>query len=264
MVFSGNLILPQFFRLGSFVFRYYGIIMAIAVLAGWFLAKKRASKYGINGQIADDIIFWTVLGGFLGARVYHIFSSFEFYLKHPINVFKIWQGGLSIFGAILGGVIMLFIFKKIFVKNLKLSAVLDWLAPSVVLGQIIGRFGNFFNYEAFGYPTNLFWKMFVPESFRPVHFFNFNYFHPWFLYEILGNCLIFFLLVKLEKKQSHISLFWVYLLCYNLLRFSLEFLRIDSIYLATLRLNTITTFSLVFLAIFVLGLKKVLENVKIS
>ncbi len=255
-VFLGRLILPQFFHLGPFAVYYYGIIMALAVLAGWLLAKKRASQYGIDKNASDDIIFWIVIGGFVGARIYHVLSSAEYYLGHLIDIFKVWQGGLSIFGAIFGGLIILLFLSKRYALNA--TSLLDWLAPSLILGQIIGRFANLFNYEAFGYPTNLPWKMFVPENFRPENFVNFQYFHPWFLYEALGNALILFLLLKFVKNKNSGALFFSYLLCYNVLRFLLEFLRIDSTYIGLFRLNSLMAFLLILLA--VLGLKGLLSN----
>lgn len=136
-------------------------------------------------------------------------------------------------------------------KARRVMLILDWLAPSVVLGQIIGRFGNLFNYEAFGYPTNLPWKMFVPKNFRPVLFQNENFFHPWFLYEILGNLIILFLLFKvISKKYKNSSpgyIVFFYLLLYNSLRFCLEFLRVDSTFIDSFRLNALVSLALVII-----------------
>jgi phosphatidylglycerol:prolipoprotein diacylglycerol transferase len=160
-----------------------------------------------------------------------------------------------------------------------------------LLGQIIGRFGNFFNYEAFGYPTNLPWKMFVPESFRPEEFLQNSFFHPWFLYEILANLFILFLILRFDKlgrsdflaaeldpptaglKQSSLqkstrptfqkfregilktlfnNLFFTYLLLYNAVRACLEFLRIDSTFIGSFRLNFLVSVSLVLVCLVIL------------
>lgn len=238
LVFSGRLILPQFFNLGTFTVHYYGIIMALAVSAGWLLAKKRAIRYGIDAKIADDIIFWMIFGGFLGARIYHVLSSAGYYLGHPVDAFKVWQGGLSIYGAVLGGLaVLLFLSTR---YTLHATRLLNWLTPPLILGQIIGRFGNLFNYEAFGYPTNLPWKMFVPLGFRPEGYQSVIFFHPWFLYEQIGLLAIFFIISRIARWNKA-SLFIYYLLLYNTLRFGLEFLRIDSTMVGHFRLNSITS-----------------------
>jgi phosphatidylglycerol:prolipoprotein diacylglycerol transferase len=240
-VFSGAVILPQFFRLGPLVIHYYGLIMAFAAASGFYLAIKRAPRFGIETKQAEDILFWVIVGGFVGARIYHILSSAGYYYLHPVDMLKIWNGGLSIYGAVLGGIFILWAIKRISNIQYPISTLLDWLAPCVLLGQIIGRFGNLFNYEAFGYPTNLPWKMFVPEIFRPIQFASSAFFHPWFLYEALGNAVILFFLLKIHKPKAAGEVVFLYLLLYNCLRFALEFLRIDSTFISGFRLNAIAS-----------------------
>ena len=262
-VFSGSVVLPQSFSLGPLTVRYYGITMALAVGAGWWLALKRAVRFGVTTAQADSLLQWLVLGGFIGARLYHVASSWQYYWQHPVDIFKVWQGGLSIFGALLGGFVIVVIF--VFKGNLLVGSsdhttpkpsylrrgtgeralhLLDWLIPSVVLGQIIGRFGNFFNYEAFGYPTRLPWKMFVPIQFRPEQLVQSAFFHPLFLYEALGSLLILCVLLLLSKRKNLAAgnLFFLYLFLYNALRFVIEFGRVDSTFLwGIIRLNNLTS-----------------------
>lgn len=258
-VFSGQIILPQYFHVGPLTIHYYGIIIALAAASAFYLAVRRAPRYGVELKQAEDILFWVIVGGFIGARLYHIFSSIGYYWVHPIDVFKVWNGGLSIYGAVLGGIITLWALKRIFNfsavakamadKQFLIFNLLDWLAPSVVLGQIIGRFGNLFNYEAYGYATNLPWKMFVPLQFRLPPFWNLAFYHPWFLYEALGNTIILLILLRLSRSRRPAG--WVvfsYLLLYNALRFSLEFLRIDSTFLGPLRLNALASLVLVLVS----------------
>ncbi len=258
-VFSGSFALPQYFFIGSISVHYYGITMALAVGAGWWLASKRAPKYGIDTAKIDTFLLWLAFGGFVGARAYHVASSWRYYLEAPFDALKVWHGGLSIFGALIGGFIVIVFFGKKLLTDKQFSnrnasylppstlRLLDWLAPSVVLGQIIGRFGNFFNYEAFGYPSNLPWHMFVPEQFRPDGLLGFAFFHPLFLYEALGNACILYVLLKLGAKPStRIArpgwLFFLYLFLYNAMRFALEFLRTDSTFLwAGVRLNVLVS-----------------------
>jgi phosphatidylglycerol---prolipoprotein diacylglyceryl transferase len=260
-VFKGHIILPQTFHLGFLTVHYYGLTMAVAVAAGFYLAMVRARKYGLNLTESENLLFWLAIGGFIGARLYHVASSYFYYATHPLDVLKIWNGGLSIYGAIIGGLIALIICKKLYKLQTTNYNLLDWLAPSLVLGQIIGRFGNLFNYEAFGYPTNLPWKMFVPSQFRPQIFQAYNFFHPFFLYEILGNLVILFLLLKSIRPKNPGSLFFSYLLLYNLLRFALEFLRIDSTFIGQFRLNAIASLLLVLVA--AIGLILIRKNAKV-
>lgn len=245
-VFSGSLILPQGFNLGPLYIRFYGLFLALAVGAAYLFAVKRASKYSISEIQAENIIFVVLISGFVGARLYHVFSSLEYYSQNVGEVFKVWHGGLSIYGAVLGSFLSLLIYlKSLSPSPLALVPLLNWLTPSLLLGQIIGRFGNFFNYEAFGYPTNLPWKMFVPETFRPENFLQNSFFHPWFLYEVLFNLLILFIVLKFEERVNFKSLFFTYLLLYNAVRLSLEFLRIDSTFIGIFRLNFLVSLGLV-------------------
>jgi phosphatidylglycerol:prolipoprotein diacylglycerol transferase len=249
-VFSGRLILPQTFSVGFVTIHYYGIILAIAVFCSYYLAIKSTSKYDISVKQGGDIIFWIIIGGFIGARVYHVLSAVGYYYLHPADIVKIWQGGLSIYGAVLGGLVALWLCKKLLVINLKLSVILNWLTPSLILGQIIGRLGNLFNYEVYGYPTQLPWKMFVPREFRLSTYWDTSFYHPWFLYEQLGLILIWCVL-KFGLKGQKSNLFISYVLLYNLMRFSLEFLRIDSNFIGQFRQNALVS---LFLVLTVLGI----------
>lgn len=242
-IFQGKMIAPQAIHIGSFPIRYFGIVLAIGVFAAFNLAMKRSSAYKLPKDKAEDIIFWVIVGGFIGARLYHVLSSLPYYLQNPGSILMVWHGGLSIIGSLLGGLVTLYL--KAGRDNKTLLSYLDWLAPSVVLGQIIGRFADLFNYELFGYPTNLPWKMFVPEMFRPQAYANYNFFHPLFLYESLGNALILWILLKKVKPTNPGRVFFVYLFAYGILRFLLEFLRIDSVFVGAFRLNALV--SLVFI-----------------
>ena len=248
-IFSGQWVLPQVFHIGFLTIHYYGLCMAAAIAVGYWLAQKRAGRFGLNAPQADTLLFWVVISGFLGARAYHVLSDIGYYAQYPADMFKIWQGGLSIYGAVLGGLVCLLLCRKIY--KLKILNLLDWLAPAVLVGQIIGRLGNLFNYEAYGYPTVLPWGMYVPEQFRPEAFAGRDYFHPWFLYEMLWNGLVLAGLLALgqRKKLNSGMLFLAYVLLYNIGRFFLEFMRIDSTWLGPLRLNAAVSCALVFLAL---------------
>lgn len=247
-VFAGHWILKQSFHVGVVDIHYYGLIMAAAVLAAFWFGTLRAKSFGINEKQGEDLLVWLVIGGFICARLYHVGSDWDFYWHNPLLIFQVWRGGLSIYGALFGGVLALWLYKKSVQLPFSLYHLLDWLAPCLLLGQIIGRFGNLFNYEVFGYPTSLPWKMFVPLEFRPLGFAQFVYFQPFFLYEVVGNLLILFLLLKVIKFRRQGSLFFSYLLLYNALRFFLEFVRTDSTFIGNFRLNALVSLALAALA----------------
>lgn len=265
-VFSGRLVLSQTFSIGFVTIHYYGLIMALAILAGYFYALWSAEKFGFTKEQTENLVVWIIPICFIFARLYHVLSEWGYYQNNLPDIFKIWKGGLSIFGVIFGGVLGLIFINKILNLKSSILNLYDWLAPAVLIGQVIGRFGNLFNYEAYGLPTVLPWKMFVPLEFRLEQYRNISFYHPWFLYELVGN-LIFFLLVYFYLKSKKFSsnkvknfsdgvLFFSYILWYNALRFGLEFLRIDSVFLGNLRLNSAIALALGILGLFGLILTK--------
>lgn len=245
--------LSQVFHVGPLVIHYYGLILALAVLAAYWLARKRASSYGLSSSQVDTIAVWVIVTGFVGARLFHVLTDLEFYSNNPIQILFVWQGGLAIYGAIIGGVIGLWLAARRYAASVKLLSLLDWLAPSVLLGQIIGRFGNWFNYELFGRATDLPWKMFVPEEFRPELWASYSYFHPLFLYEaVLGTFVLIILFGYVNRRFKPGSLFFSYLLLYNVVRFFLEWYRLDGIFIGRISVNAIIAAALVIISIIVL------------
>lgn len=247
-VFSGAWVLPQVLKLGPLSVRYYGVCMACAVAAGWVLATRRASWYQLTAQQVDDAAVWLAAGGFVGARLYHVVSSLSYYAQHPLEIVMVWHGGLSIFGALFGGLAALLFYvrtypaqapaahaSKVFFDSEQVWRWLDLLAPSVLLGQIIGRLGNLFNYEAYGYPTTVPWGMYVPPAFRFPAYVEQSQYHPLFLYELLGNSVILFVLLWLARrawsKRATGVVFILYVILYTILRFFLEHIRMDSVFL---------------------------------
>lgn len=243
-VFSGDVVFTNSFFVGEFSIHYYGLILGIAVLSAYLLAKRRANKFGISASQVDDISVWLIVSGFVGARLYHVASSWDYYITNPVEIFFVWNGGLSIFGAIIGGLIGLYFYKKFKSSNLNYFAMLDWLAPSIILGQVIGRFGNLVNYEAYGIPTNLPWKMFVPVANRLFPYEAFEFFHPLFLYEALAGLLILLILLNFSRLNKSLKLpkfsgqiFWIWIGLYGLVRIFTEYLRVDSPYLGSIKQN---------------------------
>jgi len=225
--FSGTkLINPIFLYLGGWQIHWYGLLMVVAVVAGWYWLDKLAKRtYLVNKTL--DLIVWVALGGLVGARLLFVLLKLSEFSGQWQSIFSLSQGGLSIHGALIGGLVATFIYCRH--NQLSFSKTLDMLVLPVLIGQVIGRWGNFFNQEAFGGPTNLVWKMYVAPKFRPEGYANYNFFHPTFLYEAIGLGLIIWLIIRLRKQSlSAGTLTIIYLISYSVLRFGIEFFRLDS------------------------------------
>lgn len=212
----------------GFPIYYYGMCLALAIFAGVYTAHIVAVKKYALLNVIPTVSGYMIIGGIIGARLYYCMLNWEFYLKNPVEILAIREGGLSIHGAILGGVIVLYCYAK--KHNFNFLQLCDILSVGLPLGQAIGRLGNFFNSEAFGLPTNLPWKMFISEGHRPLNYTNFSYFHPTFLYEIIFNLIIFLFLyyfILPRNKETFGLTAAFYLLFYSLIRIPVEFLRID-------------------------------------
>jgi len=218
---------PIFFHLGMLNFYWYGLGYVIGILGGILIILKINKKY--QKELLWNLFFWLIIFGLLGARFYYIGLNFEYYFQNPLDIFKIWQGGMAIHGAIIAGIITLFFYCK--KHKLNFCYLSDIFVPALVFGQMIGRWGNYFNQELYGLPTNLPWGIPIDLKNRIVGYENFEFFHPTFLYESLGCLLILLILFFLYKKNPQIygtgNIFLIYLILYSGLRFFLEFLRID-------------------------------------
>lgn len=217
---------------GSINIYYYGVLVVISMLLGIFTSVKLASYYNIKKEIVIDSAFYLIIFGLIGGRIYHIFLELPYYLQNPLNVFKIWQGGLAIHGGIIAGIITTYFFAK--KNNLNPLLLASIYAPALALGQAIGRWGNYFNQELYGLPTNLPWGIAIQNAHKIKEYSEFTYFHPTFLYESIGNLSIFLILIvshyfflKKKKENYNYIIIPLYLILYSILRFSLEFIKID-------------------------------------
>lgn len=215
--------------LGPITLYLYGVFFALGALAGFWMARRRAKVYDLPAEEVENIFLVAVFFGIVFARLYHVSDYFSYYRDHPLEVFAVWQGGLGIFGGIFGGILGIGVYSRR--RGLDFWRVLDLLAPSLALGQAIGRWGNFFNQEAFGPPTDLPWKIFIAPENRPLFWADSGYFHPLFLYESGLSFFSFLALIWVarrvgaEKKGAVVG--W-YFLNYGLIRFLIEFLRWDT------------------------------------
>lgn len=243
--------------MGPLPIRWYGFLIASAVLIGVSLSSYLAKRRGVNPDLISDLSIWLVIAAIPCARLYYVAFEWDKYAQNPAELFAIWHGGIAIHGAILGGLVASLVFARL--NRVSFWQLADLVAPSLILGQAIGRWGNFFNSEAFGRPTDLPWKLYIPPVQRPVGYTQFDYFHPTFLYESLWNLGIFALLITLffrglkAKPPLKVgTLFLIYLIAYSLGRFWIEGLRTDSLMLGPLRMAQMV--SLTGIAIGSLGL----------
>jgi phosphatidylglycerol---prolipoprotein diacylglyceryl transferase len=223
---------PILLKIGPLTIRWYGLLIATAVLIGVILSQHLAKRRNVNPELLGDLFFWLLIG--------------PKYAPTPEKIFAIWEGGIAIHGAILGGILAALIFAKI--KQVSFWQLADLVAPSLILGQAIGRWGNFFNSEAFGDPTDLPWKLYIPLDHRPLEYANSDYFHPTFLYESLWDLMVFALLITLffrslsgKPRLKVGTLFLVYWPAYSLGRLWIEGFRTDSLMLGPLRMAQVVS-----------------------
>lgn len=256
-VFSGEIILkPYIFKVGNFDIRWYAILIVTGFVLGARLVYNRAPKYGIATKDIDLLLISGYIAGLIGARLYYVIFNWNYYARNPFEIIAFWHGGLAIHGAWIGALLTGIIFARI--KKIPFLKLADLCVVAFPLAQSIGRWGNFFNYEAFGTPTDLPWKLFIPKGARPIAYRDFSYFHPTFLYESAWDLFVFIYLYQLEKKEPPQGvLFFRYLLLYSIGRLFIESLRTDSLYFGNFRVAQLISLFFIAIAIyFELSIKK--------
>ena len=215
---------------------FYALIIITGALLGAVLASREARRRGLDKDLIWDILPWVLIAGIIGARIWHVLTPDSTmlidgknpYFLRPIEILNIRNGGLGIPGAVMAGVLALWIYCR--KKKVNFKLLLDILAPGLALGQAIGRWGNFFNQEVYGLPSNLPWAIKIDEAHRLPEFADVERYHPTFLYEFIWNILNMLVLLwitrKFEGKLKHGDVFLVYLIIYPVGRFLLEFIRI--------------------------------------
>jgi prolipoprotein diacylglyceryl transferase len=216
----------------------YGLLLAVAVVVAVWVAEARWRRRGYPKDAIVDMAFWVVIAGVVGARLYHVITDYQLFDDDPLRAFQIWKGGLSIWGAVLGGALAVVV--VCWRRKLPTTAVMDCMAPGIVLAQAIGRWGNWFNQELFGKPTTLPWGLEIAPAHRPVGYEGFSTFQPTFLYESLYCLAILGVLLLAERRLTlrQGQTFALYVMLYTFGRFWFENLRIDPAHhVAGLRVN---------------------------
>lgn len=224
---------------------YYGVIIALGMLAGALVAYREAKK---TGQKVDDYIdftLYTLIAAIIGARIYYVIFEWDYYSAHPLEIFNLRAGGLAIYGGVLASALTLLIFTK--VKKLKFWLMADTAVQGLIIGQIIGRWGNFFNREAFGGYTDSFFAMQLPvseakgitqeliEHLVTIDGVSYVQVHPTFLYEGTWNLLLFICICLYKRhKKFDGEIFAIYLMGYGVGRFIIEGLRTDQLVIKAL------------------------------
>lgn len=236
-------------KIGPLTLNFYGLLIMLGVILAAVLSTYEAKRKKQNPDIILDSLTWIVLGGVIGARLWHIFTppasmvaqgiTTQYYLTHPLAAIAIWRGGLGIPGAVAGGALAFYLYAK--KRGLKFGLWADIFAPGLALGQSIGRWGNFINQEVYGSPTDLPWAIEIDPQHRLPEFMAYETYHPLFLYESIFNFLnmVFLLWIsrKFEDKLKNGDVFLTYLVSYPIFRFLMEFLRLDNSFVGGINAN---------------------------
>lgn len=225
---------PVAISIGLIKIYWYGIIIALAMLIGISLATKEAQKLGLEEDTMVDMALWAIPIGFIGARLYYVLFKWDYYIQNPSEIIAIWNGGIAIYGGLIAGGLAVYWFARR--KKMTLTLLLDILAPSVLLAQSIGRWGNFINQEAHGGAVSrqFLETLYLPEFIIEQMNINGTYYHPTFLYESLWSLLGFILLIILRNQKGLLRRGEValsYVIWYSFGRFFIEGMRTDSLWI---------------------------------
>jgi phosphatidylglycerol:prolipoprotein diacylglycerol transferase len=224
---------PIAFYIGPWPVHWYGIIFAFVISLGTYLAAKEAARRGENADAVWDGVLIVVVLGLIGSRAYHVIHEWDaLYKNNPVAILYVWNGGLAIYGALAGGILGLWIFTRS--AKLNLLRWMDIAAPSLILGQAIGRWGNFINRELYGPPTDLPWGVVIEPEYRVPGYEGFERFQPLFLYESLWNFFVFGVLMYLARRHGSRlrdgDIVLLYAILYSFGRFFLEGIKIGDVW----------------------------------
>lgn len=244
---------PIAFQLGSLSVKWYGILMATGVLVATLMAIQEGKKRQIMPDDFIDFLLWAVPIGFIGARIYYVVFEWGYFSQHPNEIIAIWNGGIAIYGGLLAGLGVLIVFCK--KRQLPIFLMLDIIAPGVMAAQVIARWGNFMNQEAHGGMTTLTFlqKLHLPQFVIQQMYINGHYYQPTYLYESVGNLIGLILILSLRHRKHLFKqgeVFLSYVIWYSMVRFIVEGMRTDSLYIAnTIRVSQALSLVLFFGAI---------------
>lgn len=252
---------PVAIQLGPISIRWYGIIIATGILLGYFIAQASVQRIGHDKDTLVDIIFWSAIFGFIVARIYFVIFQLPYYIQNPIEIPMIWHGGIAIHGGLIGGFATGIILCRM--KNYNPFQIGDVIAPSMILGQGIGRWGNFMNHEAHGGPISraTLEHLHIPEFIIKNMYIDGHYYQPTFLYESVWDILGFVILITLRKHLRIGETFCLYLIWYSIGRFFVEGMRTDSLMLTEhIRVAQVMSVLLIIIGIAIISYRRVKYN----
>ncbi len=258
----------------GFMIHFYALLIITGAIIATVLAARLAQKQGLDPDITWDMMPWLLVGGIIGARLWHIFLpsgsdvargiTTMYYLTHPLDALNMRNGGLGIPGGVLGGFIAMWIYSA--KKHINLAQWADFAAPGLAFAQAMGRVGNFINQELYGFPSTLPWAIYIEEGKRFPEYMQYETYHPLFLYEILWNLMNMGLLLWMGKRFANRlkfgDIFLTYLVIYPIGRFLLEYMRLDPAPLGSMNGNQITMAVVAVLAALTLILRRVIPGKK--
>ncbi len=245
---------PVIINLGIIEIRWYSVLILLGFILGYYLVIKKCKQENIDKTLISDLCFYLIIVSILGARIYYCIFEWKYYINNPIDIIKIWEGGLAIHGGVIAGIIFIYFYTK--KKKLEFLKLLDIFAPSLVLGQAIGRWGNFFNGEAYG-PITTFENLknlHIPRFIIDGMYIGGNYHEPTFFYESIGCLIVFIILIILRnKKSTKIGIITsIYFILYGLVRFFIEGLRTDSLMLFNIKVAQLISIIMILIGIYII------------
>jgi phosphatidylglycerol---prolipoprotein diacylglyceryl transferase len=254
-------------EIGPFTIHWYGVLIMLGALAAAYMADRQARRAGKSPDLLWDSLPWVLLAGIVGSRLWHVFTPSasqidmgltpQYYLTNPLEILKVWQGGLGIPGGVIGGAIALYIFTRR--RGEPFLQWADFVVPGVALAQAIGRWGNYVNQEVYGAPTDLPWAIFIDPQHRLPGFSNITHYHPLFFYESIWNIGNMMVLLWISNRMRHKlkmgDVFLSYLIIYPFGRFLLEFLRLDPSPIAGININQTSMLVIMVVAAAILFLR---------
>lgn len=244
---------PIMFNIFGLEIRWYSVLLLLAVFFGVTILVREGKRYEYSQDFLFNLAFWVIIFGFIGARIYYVIFNYKYYLHDPISILKVWEGGLAIHGGLLGGFISLVLYCRKY--NARIPKITDMIAIPLMLGQAIGRWGNFFNGEAHGSATTLLnlQSKHIPEFVIEGLHINGVYYHPTFFYESLW-CLLGVLVLLIVKKYKYLKvgqLTSIYLMWYSVGRFFIESLRTDSLMFIGFKVAQLVSVGLFIIGLFI-------------
>lgn len=242
----------DFIKIGNIHIRWYSIILMIAVTSAYLIICKEAKNKKIKDDLIVNIIFYGLLFGILGARVYYVLFNMNYYINNPLEIFMTWNGGLAIHGGILFGLLFLIIYSK--KKNINILLLLDIITPGLIIAQAIGRWGNFFNQEAYGRAVSLSFlkRLYLPNFIIQNMYIDNHYREPTFLYESFFSFVGFLIIILLRKKKNIKvgQLTGIYLIWYGIERLVIETFRSDSLMVGNIKIAQLISIIFILTGVF--------------